>query len=75
MIEWVGTCTDWQFEIEGIVDAGDDCVALLYRERRTRQDQREPMSQRGVMVNNLRDGLIVSRCRLDDAGVRGPNSG
>jgi hypothetical protein len=58
--EWVGAWSDWSFEVEGYVDAGDHRVAFLWSERGTAKGSGVPMSLEGITVATLHDGAVVS---------------
>ena len=60
MIDWIGAWIDWEFEIEGVLDAGENRVALLFRESGRGKTSGLPMSMRPAMVITLRNGLILS---------------
>ena len=60
MIEWSGAWSDWSFEVERFFDLGDDRAAFLWRERGRAKGSGVPMSQDGITVLTLRDGLVVA---------------
>src|SRR5690242_14309856 len=58
--EWTGTWSDWKMDVEGILDAGDGRIAVLWRERGRAAHGGAELSQEGVTVITVRDGLVVS---------------
>lgn len=60
MAEWVHTWTNWKLEVERCIEAGDDRVVVLWREEGQAKASGVPMSEAGVTVTTLRDGLIIS---------------
>ena len=60
MIEWVGTWNDLSLDVDGYFDLGDDRVAFTWAETARAKASGVPMSQDGVSLVTLRDGLIVS---------------
>jgi len=58
--EWTGAWSDWNMDVEGILDAGDGRIAVLWRERGRAADSGAELSQEGVTVITVRDGLVVS---------------
>jgi ketosteroid isomerase-like protein len=60
VVEWVGAWSDWKFEVERYLDLGGDRVALLWHEHGTAKGSGVAMSQNGITVVTLRDGLVVS---------------
>ena len=60
MLEWTGAWSDWKMDVEDILDAGDGRIAVLWRERGRAANSGAEMSQEGVAVITLRDGLVVS---------------
>jgi ketosteroid isomerase-like protein len=59
MIEWTGTWRNWSFEVERIVDLGDDRVLALWHESGEGKRSGIHMEQEGASLFTLRDGLIV----------------
>jgi ketosteroid isomerase-like protein len=60
MVEWTGAWTGYEMEVERLIDAGGDRVVALWRERGRAKVSGVPMSQAGLTVYTMRDGLIVS---------------
>jgi ketosteroid isomerase-like protein len=60
MLEWTGTWSDWTMDVEDILEAGDGRIAVLWREWGRARDGGAEMSQEGVTVITLREGLVVS---------------
>jgi ketosteroid isomerase-like protein len=60
MSEWVSTWSGWHFEIERYIDVGDDRVVVLFHESGRAKGSGLPMSESGVTVNTIRDGMIAS---------------
>ncbi len=55
MDNWLATWEDWSLEVEGLVDAGDDVVAVLCQRGRSRTTGL-PVDMRFAQVWTFRDG-------------------
>jgi len=58
--EWTGAWSEWKMDVEGVLDAGDGRIAVLWRERGRAADSGAVLSQEGVTVITVRGGLVVS---------------
>jgi ketosteroid isomerase-like protein len=70
LAEWTETWQDFELHIDSYVDAGEDRVAVLWREQGRTRDSGVELSQEGVTVCTVRDGLIVAMAvKVDRAGT------
>jgi ketosteroid isomerase-like protein len=58
--EWMGAWSDWSIEVERYFDLGDDRVAFTWSESGRAKGSGMPMSQEGITVVTVRDGLVAS---------------
>lgn len=59
LTEWGDTWDDWEVETERYVEAGDDKVLILWRERGRGKRSGIPMEESGANLVTLRNGRIV----------------
>jgi ketosteroid isomerase-like protein len=60
MDEWVSTWEQWRFEVERYIDAGDDRVVVLWHESGHAKGSGIAMSEAGVTVTTILNGMIIS---------------
>jgi len=60
LAEWTGAFADWSIEVERYLDAGEDRVAFLWREHGRPKTGNVMISQEGITVLTIRDGIVVS---------------
>lgn len=60
MLEWTGTWDEFEMRVEGCIQVPDGRVLVLWHERGRAKGSEIPVSEHGVSVFTLRDGLIVS---------------
>jgi ketosteroid isomerase-like protein len=60
MEEWTGAWEAWEMKIERYVDLGDDRVAMLWNERGRAGGSGVALTQEGVSVFTVREGMIVA---------------
>lgn len=77
MLEWTSTWEDFEMQIERCIPTPDDLVLVLWRERGRAKGSELTVSEHGVSVFAVQDGMIVSvvvhldrRAVLQDAGVQ-----
>jgi ketosteroid isomerase-like protein len=58
LVEWTGTWEDWEMDVERYIDAGDDRVLVLWNERGRAKGSGVWLSQAGVTVCTVRDGMV-----------------
>ena len=58
LIEWTGTWEDWEMDVERYIDAGDDRVLVLWNEHGRAKGSGVTLSQAGVTVCTVRDGMV-----------------
>jgi ketosteroid isomerase-like protein len=56
---WTGEFEDYSIQFEPLIDAGDDRVVAIYRQRATGKGSGVPVEWHGGMVIELRDGRAV----------------
>jgi ketosteroid isomerase-like protein len=74
---WIGEFEDYSVRFEEPIDAGDDRVVVIYRQRATGKGSGVPVDWRGGMVSELRDGRVIRTTNhpshaeaLEAAGLR-----
>lgn len=77
LFEWTSAWDEFEMHVERCIEAPDDRVLVLWRERGRAKGSGVTVSEDGVSVFTLEAGLIVSvvvhldrRAVLDEAGVR-----
>jgi ketosteroid isomerase-like protein len=77
MLEWTSTWDEFEMQIERCIQAPDDRVLVLWRERGRAKASGLTVSEEGVSIFTLEEGLIVSvvvhldrSAVLQEAGVR-----
>jgi ketosteroid isomerase-like protein len=56
---WIGEFEDYSMRFEEPIDAGDDRVVVIYRQRATGKGSGVPVEWHGGMVSELRDGRVI----------------
>jgi ketosteroid isomerase-like protein len=70
--EWTSTWDGWEMEVERYIDAGENRVVVLWHERGRARASGVQLSEAGVTVVTLKDGLIVAmKVGLDRARTLG----
>ena len=59
MVEWSEVWEEWQVETERFLEAGEDTVLILWRERGRGKGSGIPMEQRGGILVTVDEGRIV----------------
>jgi ketosteroid isomerase-like protein len=74
---WIGEFEDYSVRFEEPIDAGDDRVVVIYRQRATGKGSGVPIDMRVGMVSELRDGRVIRTTNyldpaeaLEAAGLR-----
>ena len=77
MREWVRTWDEYVYEVERMIDAGDE-VVVFFRERARSKDSGVSVQFLGATVWTVRDGLVVRtktytdrKEALEAVGLRG----
>jgi ketosteroid isomerase-like protein len=56
---WTGEFEDWSIEMEEVLDAGDDCVVAIYRQRATGKVSGVPVEFHQGAIHQLRRGKVT----------------
>ena len=65
---WTGEFEDFSIRFEQLIDAGDDRVVIIYRQRGTGKGSGVPVEWHGGLISELRDGRVTrTRSYLDPA--------
>ncbi|MGA8804487.1 MAG: nuclear transport factor 2 family protein [Solirubrobacterales bacterium] len=74
---WTGEFEEYSIQFEPVIDAGDDRVVAIYRQRATGKGSGVPVEWHGGMVIELRDGRAIRTTNypepaeaLEAAGLR-----
>jgi ketosteroid isomerase-like protein len=74
---WTEQFDDWTFQVDRLIDAGDDRVVVLIHQRGTGKESGVPVEWNSGVVFELRDGRIIRATNystladaLEAAGLR-----
>jgi ketosteroid isomerase-like protein len=63
---WTGEFEDYSIRFEQLIDAGDDRVVIIYRQRGTGKGSGIPVEMHGGMISELRDGRVIRTTNYPD---------
>ena len=63
---WTGEFEDYSIRFEQLIDAGDDRVVIIYRQRGTGKGSGVPIDMHGGMISELRDGRVIRTTNYPD---------
>jgi ketosteroid isomerase-like protein len=63
---WTGEFEDYSIRFEQLIDAGDDRVVIIYRQRGTGKGSGLPVEMHGGMISELRDGRVMRTTNYPD---------
>jgi ketosteroid isomerase-like protein len=64
---WMGEFEDYSVRFEEPIDAGDDRVVFIYRQRATGKGSGIPVEMHGGMISELRDGRVIRTTNYFDS--------
>jgi ketosteroid isomerase-like protein len=63
---WTGEFEDYSIRFEQLIDAGDDRVVIIYRQRGTGKESGIPVEMHGGAISELRDGRVIRTTNYPD---------
>ena len=63
---WTGEFEDYSIRFEQFIDAGDDRVVTIYRQRGTGKGSGIPVEWHGAMISEVRDGRVIRTTSYPD---------
>jgi ketosteroid isomerase-like protein len=63
---WTGEFEDFSIRFEQLIDAGDDRVVIIYRQRATGKGSGVPVEWHGGLISELRDGRVIRTTSYPD---------
>ena len=63
---WTGEFEHFSIRFEQLIDAGDDRVVIIYRQRGTGKGSGVPIDLHGAMISELRDGRVTRTTHYPD---------